>query len=126
MRHRMIVLVLSLLALTTFSHAAAKQIIILSAANDGTSIQVSYVLWITTSSPVPVAGNGSVWKGASAAENAAIIAGTTIELQRTAGFAIGTTKAAIQAALQTIWTQMQNITTVQPNGCFYDGTTWSC
>src|ERR1700690_822778 len=60
----------------------AKQIINLSSqpiASSG-NISIQYVFWNTTVKPVPLStGTISLWSGASAAENAAIAAGTTVE-----------------------------------------------
>jgi hypothetical protein len=110
-------------ALCLQANAAAKQIIILTADSDGTNTTVTYVFWLTTSSPVPVPGRGSVWQGASAAENAAIVAGTTIERP---GSLSGLSKAAIKTALQNAYNQSQTAINAVNNGCFFDGTVWSC
>lgn len=115
-----------IIAMSGLANAAAKQIIVLSVETDPGQIRVNYLLWITTASPIPVPGAVSQWKGASVPENAAIAAGTTIEIQRTLAAPQGTSKAAIQTQLQNIWTQTQNAATAQPSGCFFDGTVWSC
>ena len=115
-----------IIAMSGLANAAAKQIIVLSVDTDPGQIRVNYLLWITTASPIPLPGAVSQWKGASPAENAALAAGTTVEIQRTLGVAAGTSKASIQAQLQAIFTQTQNVTTAQPTGCFFDGTVWSC
>lgn len=69
---------------------AAKQIINVSSTAAGNAITINALFWNTTIVPVPLAcpiptgGTQpvcptSAWSGASAAENAAIVAGTTIE-----------------------------------------------
>jgi hypothetical protein len=87
----------------------AKQIINVSSfVTIAGNITINYVSWYTTIAPTPLAcnlgtsGTGcpvSQWNGASAAENAAIVAGTTIEVPGSITFAAGATSAAISTNL---------------------------
>lgn len=119
-------LIAIMLAMASMSYAAAKQIIIMNVTRTEGTTSVRYVLWITTTVPVPRPGTISIWPGASAAENAAIAAGTTIEISAYLQVPQGSTKAQIQTRLQTIFTQAQGEVQATPQGCFFDGTTWSC
>ena len=86
----------------------AKQIInVSSVVSSGGNLTINYVSWFTVVTPTPLACNlgpsqnqcpVSAWPGASAAENAAIVAGTTIEVPGSITVA-GTTPAATLSAL---------------------------
>jgi len=115
-----------ILSMSGIANAAAKQVIILAVDSEPGQIRINYILWVTTSTPNPIPGATSAWRGASASENAALAAGTTVEIGRNLAVPSGTTKAAIQTTLQNIFTQAQAAVTSQPTGCFFDGTTWSC
>jgi hypothetical protein len=106
--------------------SAATQIIILGIDSDPGQIRVSYLLWTVTASPIPNPGAVSIWTGATAAQNAAIAAGTTIETQRVLSVPAGTSKAVIQAQLVAIFTATQTVVTAVSSGCTYNGTIWSC
>ena len=77
----------------------AKQIINVAstAAGNGT-ITITYVSWYTTLTPVPSTAV-STWSGASAAENAAIAAGTTIEVAGAVSVSPNASTATISANL---------------------------
>lgn len=90
--------------------------------------QVNYVLWLATTQPV--AGRVSAWSGASTSENNALSSGSLIEVNRTIFFALGTTLAAAEAAIQQDWIAQQNAlaASVQPGaffGNFFDGSGWT-
>jgi len=118
-------LILVLLS-ATLANAAAKQIIVLDVRGDSGQTQIHYLLWPTTANPIPIAGAVSKWPLASTAENSAIAAGTTIEIERTLVVSPGTSKANIESQLLTIFTQTQAAINAVATGCFFDGTTWSC
>ena len=109
----------------------AKEAIILEiSTGQPQAIEVRYALWLTTLIPVARPGVVSLWTGASAAENAAIAAGTTIEVVRGRDFPSTLTKAQIQGFLQAEFSAQQQYLQgqVQPGqfyGVFFDGTGWS-
>lgn len=119
----------------------AKQIIdISSAANPGAGnpgnglVTISYVNWFTTWLPVPLACPGvvpvcpvSLWSGASAAENAAIVAGTTVEIAGTITVAANTSSTSIQSNAVTQYAAMQvgyAAGLLSGAGFWYNGTAW--
>ena len=87
----------------------AKQIIAVSMMPVGNgSVTIDYLCWYTTVLPTPLVcnlgTNGtscpiSAWPGASAAENAAIVAGTTVEVPGTVTFAATVPAATLSANL---------------------------
>ena len=96
---------------------AAKQIINLSSFVTGQgNITINYVSWFTLINPAPLTCNlgpsnnqcpTSVWSGASAAENAAIVAGTTLEVQGSVTISPATPSATISANLVSAYTVAQ-------------------
>jgi hypothetical protein len=110
----------------------ARQIIILEVADgDPGQLRIRYALWLTTATPVvQPSTTTSVWSGVSAAENAAIVAGTTVEKVKTDQFPKTFAKVDIQAFLAKDYAaeQQQLASTTQPGtffGVFFDGTGWS-
>jgi hypothetical protein len=88
---------------------------------------VSFLEWVVTTSPA--GGKTSAWSGASAAENAAVSAGTFIEYQKSQIFTNGTTLAQAETWLANDWasTQASQTSSVQPGtftGNFWDGVGW--
>jgi len=112
----------------------AKEIIILDTNSFQTTntIVVRYLLWLTTTTPKPSSPNSptSLWSGASGQENAAILAGTTVEILRTTTLSSIITKAQLEAAIQNDFTATQAAFSMAPApgifyGVAYDGTGWS-
>ncbi len=110
----------------------AKQILLLevSQGRDGHK-SIRYLLWLTITIPVvrPISTT-SAWPGASAEENAALVAGTTVERQKLEEFPNTLTKVEVQSFLQKDYTAEQNALSAatQPGaffGIFFDGTGWS-
>jgi hypothetical protein len=99
----------------------AKEVIVLTVSQtDSLTLAVNYLLWLTTTSPIPKPNFNSVWTGPSAAETAALQAGTTIELQRTRNFPPTATKAQIEALLQADYTAAQAAqNAATPSGAYY-------
>jgi hypothetical protein len=110
---------------------AAKQVVVL-AVNTSTpgQIQITYVLWLTTTSPVARALATSSWTGASTQENAAIAAGTTIEVNKAHMLPVALGKVALELLLATDFASSQaaQASSTQPGqfyGVYFDGTGWS-
>jgi hypothetical protein len=82
----------------------AKQIIILGAAADNIMLNVSCAFWFPISSGAKAQISGSVWAGASGAENTAIQNGSVQEEQNTFSFPVGLAVANIKAFLLQYWT----------------------
>jgi hypothetical protein len=99
----------------------AKQVIVLTVSQqDAFTLVVNYLLWLTTTSPVPKPNFNSVWTGPSSAETAALQAGTTVEFQKTRNFPPTATKSQIEALLQADFTAAQTaLTAAIPSGQFY-------
>jgi hypothetical protein len=94
------------------------------------AIQVQYVLWLTTLFPVAVTGGTSQWKGAAVQENAAIAAGSTIEVPRSHLFPNTFSEASIEAFMAADFASQQAAlaSSTQPGqfyGVYFDGTGWS-
>jgi hypothetical protein len=107
----------------------AKRAIWLSTSNSSGGYQVSYVLWLTTTQPIPSSGT-SAFSGASAQEKAALQLGNFMEVPRSEFFALGTTLANAEAQMQNDWTAQQAAlaASVQPGqffGNFFDGAGWT-
>jgi hypothetical protein len=91
----------------------------------------SYVLWLTTLTPLPKTGATSAWiatassAGASSAENNALAAGSFIEVVRAVTFPASTLIADVQTYMQNDYTSSQSALAgnTQP-GAFY-GFTWN-
>lgn len=110
------------------SVSPAKQIIVLDTLiQQYNTVNVHYILWLTTSKPYPLGSASSAWPGASPAENAAIAVGTTIELNLSKQLPASLSTASIQAILQAEYTgsqSYQQALAIQPgqyNGAFFDG-----
>ena len=109
----------------------AKEIIILQTNPFGanSTITVRYLLWLTTVTPSPGTAT-SQWSGASTAENAALVIGTTVELSRSISLSSTVTKAQLEAAISQDFTAQQAAFAAAPApgafyGVVYDGTGWS-
>ena len=97
---------------------------------------LNYLMWFTTSLPNPlscttVAGvttcPKSQWPLASAAENAAILAGTTVEFVGQLSLPAATTATGAQTAVQAQYTTMQTAFAnflMAGNGYWFNGTAW--
>ncbi len=111
----------------------SKQVIILEigARPQLSLVSVHYLLWLTTANPIAQPGLTSQWVGASATENAALAAGTTVEESYTIQLPFGLTKAQAEALLNLHFTARQNEFGAQPQpgalfGIFFDSVTgWS-
>ena len=106
---------------------AAKQIInIGSAPTASGNITINYVMWLTTSKPTITTAT-SVWSGASAAENAAIQAGTTVEVSGSITVSPGTSAASISTTLTTTYSQIEasiNSGFLGYTGYWWNGASW--
>ena len=115
----------------------AKQIINVSSfVTAAGNITINYVSWYTVTAPTPLAcslGTSdtgcpvSQWNGASAAENAAIVAGTTIEVPGSITFAAGAASATISTNLVSQYNAAQASYTsgfLGYAGYWWNGTAW--
>jgi hypothetical protein len=82
----------------------SKQIIIIGAASDNIMLSVSCVFWFPVASGAKAQTNGSVWTGASTAENTAIQNGSVQEEQTSFSFPVGLAVASVKAFLLQYWT----------------------
>ena len=104
--------------------AAAKRVIVLMTAAQGPYINVTYLLWNTTTQGLANSALTSLFSGAGdatfAAELTAIKAGTTIETPRSVSFPNTLSAAQIQTFVNADWLAQQNnlAAGVQP-GQFY-------
>jgi len=108
----------------------AKQIICMGMTSDGIEQQFSVLFWFSIATGVKPQPNGSAWSGASASENAAIEAGTVLEVAESYTFPTGITVAAIKTYLQQEWTnrntQIAGAGPATDQGVFFDSATgWS-
>lgn len=112
---------------------AAKEVVVLEIQTESSGrTSIRYLLWLTTTVPFPKPNIPSAWSGASAAENAALAAGTTIEIPRSQIFPVGVgamTKAQVQSFMLADFTveQADLAGKTQP-GAFFGGffdTAWS-
>lgn len=112
----------------------AKEIIILSltAGNQSADQQVTAAFWlpVTAGQQTPQPNAVSVFRGASAAEIAALRAGTVVEQIFSTQYPATFTLAQIEAALQTSYAAALSAFQTKPNpntyyGAFWDGTTWN-
>lgn len=94
------------------------------------NVTLTYLYWFTTVTPiVPACAPScvSAWSSASGAENAAISAGTTVEVQGAITVSASTSAASIQS---TVISQYTAIQTAYGNGLlsgigyWYNGSTW--
>ena len=116
----------------------AKQIININSQPVATSgnISIQYMFWNTTIKPVPLicnlGTNGttcpvSAWPGASAAENAAIVAGTTVESPGSITINASTPALTISSTLTTQFAAVQASYTsgfLAYSGWWWNGTAW--
>jgi hypothetical protein len=122
----------------------AKEIIDLnSTANPGTAtVTMNYLYWFSTAYPNPLpctlaVTNGgvttntgcpqSVWPGASAAENASIVAGTTVETYGQLVVPAATASSAVTALVIAQWNAMQAgfAGNLLAGGYFWNGVAWA-
>lgn len=114
---------------------AAKQIINTgsSVRPDAGTVTFNYVFWFTTSIPVVpacaanVGGCVSTWAGASAAENAALSAGTTVEQVGTLALPAATSAATTQGIIQNQYSTIQTAFAsflLSGTGFWFNGTAW--
>lgn len=91
------------------------------------TVVLNYFQWFTTVQPIPLPGGTSQWPNASAAENAAIAAGTTVEFVGQLSLPANSSVSAAETAVQTQYSVMQiafaNLLTGY-NGYWYNGTDW--
>jgi hypothetical protein len=124
------ILLLAVFFLATLPAFAAKQVVVQGVVQNGTQITVTAVFWYPITSGALARTAGSVWTGASAAENTAIQNGTVLEEVQTFAFPVGATTATIKDVLNKAWTQRNTaIGGVGPNlynGIFFDSVSgWS-
>lgn len=123
-------LLLAVLFLATVPAFAAKQVVVQGVQQNGTQITVTAVFWYPITSGALTRTAGSLWVGASAAENQAIQNGTVLEEVQAFPFPVGTTTAAIKDVLNKAWTQRNaaigGVGPNQYNGIFLDSVNgWS-
>ncbi len=110
---------------------AAKQVIIMSIfVSQGGRMTIRYLLWLTTTQPIPLPSVQSSWVDASTAEVNAIQAGTTIEINDSMSLPSTLTKAQVQTVLANEFTARQaylagNVQPGQFFGVFEDSVGWS-
>lgn len=91
---------------------------------------IHYLLWLTTTKPIPRSGAVSAWvagagsAGASDAQNAAIAAGSFIEVNLTQTFPAPMTTTQIQTFLQNDYTARQAALVANTQPGTYYGSTW--
>lgn len=108
----------------------AKQIIALSKLTNGAEDNLTIAFWYVISAGAQQRTNGSVWTGASTAENTAIQAGTVLEEIESFQFPVGAAAATIKDVLNKHWTtrnaQLNGIGPSQYFGVFFDSVAgWS-
>lgn len=108
----------------------AKEVVILSVSNQSGGINLRYILWLTTTQPVPSSGTVSQWTGASVQESSALTSGTTIEIGKSQFFPSSLSEAQIQAFIASDFSAQQTAisSAIQPGqfyGVYYDGSGWS-
>lgn len=116
--------------------STAPRIVILDVAQPNQAQQtVHYLLWLTTTKPIPRSGAASAWvagagsAGASSEQNAAISAGNFLEVNLYQTFPSSMTNAQIQTFLQNDYTTRQAAlaANTQPGtyyGSVWDGLSW--
>src|SRR6185437_3509073 len=109
---------------------AAKQIIVLGESQNGTTVTIQAAFWYPITAGALAQTKGSVWTGASAAENTAIQNGSVLEEVQNFTFPVGATPTTIKDVLNKAWTQrntaLAGIGPNQFNGIFFDSVTgWS-
>ena len=118
---------LFLLSLPCF---ATKQMIVVHQATNGSQVCYSIANWYSITTGQQSQTNGSVWSGASAAENTAIQNGSILEEVNTQCFPVGQDSTTIKALLLKFWTvrngEIGGIGPAQFQGVFFDSVTgWS-
>src|ERR1039458_6003773 len=116
----------------------AKQIIDLSSsANPSTAtVTLNYLYWFSTAYPNPLPCTlppdgatcpKSVWPGASAAENASIVAGTTVETYGSLIFPASTSSGTVTTQVIAQYNAMQTgfANYLLAGGFFWNGLTWA-
>ncbi len=104
------------------------QIIILGSSINSVFTTVNLVFWFPITAGAQAASGVSAWPKASAAENAAIQAGTILEEQQTFQFPTGMTAAQMENYCLQYWTNRNAQLNGQGPGMFanvgYNGTAW--
>ena len=116
----------------------AKQIIDLSSSANpaNATVTLNYLYWFTTAYPNPLpctlvtTNTGcpqSVWPNASAAENAAIVAGTTVETYGNLIVAASTSSSTVTTQVISQYNAMQTgfSNYLLAGGYFWNGSTWA-
>lgn len=108
----------------------SKEIIILGVSIVASSTTVNGLGWFAITTGAKPQASGSLWSGASAAENTAIQNGTVLEETFSFIFPTGLAVASIKAYLNAYWTarnaQIAGVGPNQFNGVFFDSVTgWS-
>jgi hypothetical protein len=108
----------------------AKEIISLGATNGGLTVTYTTLFWFPITSGAKAQTSGSVWSGASTAENTAIQNGSVLEVQQSFSFPTGTSVTNVKAYLQQAWTnlntQINGVGPASTAGVYYDSSTgWS-
>lgn len=108
---------------------AAQQIIELpGVANvSAATVTFNYLYWFTTSYPNPLpSSTKSAWSGANAAQNAAIVAGTTVEMYGNLTLPANTSASVVQTAVISQYQAMQAgfAGFLLATGYCYNGAVW--
>lgn len=115
---------------------AAKQIINTGSSTNvqNATVTIQYVFWFTTSLPTPLVCPGSpavcpvsTWSGANAAENAALVAGTTVETVGALAVPSTTSAAALETLIQNQYGAVQSAYAAMllaGTGYWWNGTAW--
>jgi hypothetical protein len=127
---KMLMLFLLVAAFMTSSAFATKQVIVLNSSSNGAQTTIKVAMWFVITSGAQTQTAGSIWTGASAAENTAIQNGTVIEEVQTFQVPNGSTTVTIKDLLNKAWTARQaQINGVGPgiySGIFFDSVSgWS-
>jgi hypothetical protein len=109
---------------------AAKRVVVVKQATNGAQVCYTLANWFAITTGQQAQTAGSIWTGASAAENTAIQNGSVLEEISTQCFAVGQDVTTIKAALVQSWTvrqsQINGIGPAQFQGVFFDSSTgWS-
>ena len=107
----------------------AKQIIELTSSANAmaATVTMNYLFWFTTMYPNPLPANTvSAWSGANAAENAAIVAGTTVEVAGTMTVGASMLASAVTAQIITQYNAMQTgfAGYLLAGGYYWNGLAW--
>jgi hypothetical protein len=108
----------------------AKQIIVLGMSQSGTQEVIQAAFWYAITQGALTRTSGSVWTGATTAENTAIQSGAVLEEVQSFPFPVGTATITIKDVLNKAWAQrntaLGGIGPAQFNGVFFDSSTgWS-